>query len=143
MCIRDSVWPSRLDNWLDTVPEARHAFVLGLAPGQPAPAGYRDFLAEAAAWPAGVGTVASGRYSDPASVDGTTFAQWGSLARELARARELGPTDRLLVDAAAHDHPASWLLAPLAAGASIVLCANLDPARVPARMAAEQVTRVL
>ena len=36
----------------------------------------------------------------------------------------------------------SWLLAPLIAKASIVLCANLDRSRLDARIAAEGVTRV-
>jgi hypothetical protein len=45
----------------------------------------------------------------------------------------------VLIDAAAHPDPLDWLLAPLAAGASIVLCGELDPARVTDRMAAERV----
>src|SRR5690348_1676800 len=40
----------RLDNWLEDVPEARHQFVLGLAPAAAAlrevPVGYRDYIAE-------------------------------------------------------------------------------------------------
>jgi hypothetical protein len=49
----------------------------------------------------------------------------------------------LLIDAGEHEHPLKWLLAPFAVGASVVLCANLDPAMVDARAAAEHVTRVL
>jgi hypothetical protein len=37
----------------------------------------------------------------------------------------------------------TWLLAPLAAGASVALCANQNPDAVAARVAAERVTRVL
>jgi len=61
------------------------------------------------------------------------------------RAAELGlnPGDRLLVDARAYPDPLDWLLAPLVAGASIVLCGNLDPAKVEARMASEKVTLAL
>ena len=55
----------------------------------------------------------------------------------------LNPGDRVLVDAARHPDPRHWLLAPLAAGASIVLCGNLDRAKLPDRLAAEQVTRDL
>ena len=57
------------------------------------------------------------------------------------RAAELGLTagDRVLVDARTHADPMDWLFAPLAAGASIVLCANLDPAKVTARAEAEKV----
>ncbi|WDZ86935.1 TIGR03089 family protein [Micromonospora cathayae] len=61
------------------------------------------------------------------------------------RARELGLAggDRVLVDAARHPDPVDWLLAPLSVGASIVLCGNLDPARVESRLAAEKATRAL
>jgi hypothetical protein len=83
------------------------------------------------------------RDADPASFDGTSYARWGLLAQETAVALGIRPGDRVLVDAAAHDHPVTWLLAPLAAGASVVLCANLDPSKVAARAAAERVTRVL
>ena len=46
--------------------------------------------------------------------------------------------DRLLIDADAHPDPVYWLVAPLLAGASIVLCRNLDRARVGERLAAER-----
>ena len=36
-----------------------------------------------------------------------------------------------------------WLLAPLSVGASVVLCASLDPADVQSRAAAERATKVL
>ncbi|GIF60625.1 TIGR03089 family protein [Asanoa iriomotensis] len=55
----------------------------------------------------------------------------------------LKPGDRVLIDAARHPDPADWLLAPLAAGASIVLCGNLDRAKLAGRIAGEQVTRDL
>ncbi|MEV0713591.1 TIGR03089 family protein [Asanoa sp. NPDC050611] len=55
----------------------------------------------------------------------------------------LKPGDRVLIDTARHPDPADWLLAPLGAGASIVLCGNLDRAKVAARIASEQVTRDL
>lgn len=61
------------------------------------------------------------------------------------RARELGLAsgDRVLIDARAHPDPVEWLLAPLVAGASMVLCANLDPAALTNRTAAERVTVTL
>ncbi|MGC1213916.1 MAG: TIGR03089 family protein, partial [Micromonospora sp.] len=67
------------------------------------------------------------------------------LARATDRAAELCLTagDRILVDAAAHPDPVDWLLAPLTAGASVVLCGNLDTSRLDARTAAEKVTRTL
>jgi hypothetical protein len=51
--------------------------------------------------------------------------------------------DDATVDAAQHEHPLKWLLIPLAAGASVVLCANLDPDVVASRTMSERVTRVL
>jgi uncharacterized protein (TIGR03089 family) len=138
---------SRLDSWLEDVPEARHRFVLGLAPAaavsDEVPAGYRDYLAEVGRYTDSLPGSAPIRRSDAASVDGTTFREWGSLAREVAVSLDLRAGDRLLIDVAEHEHPLKWLLAPLAVGASVVLCANLDPATVDARAAAEHVTRVL
>jgi uncharacterized protein (TIGR03089 family) len=62
-----------------------------------------------------------------------------------ARAAELGITagDRVLVDAGTHPDPADWLLAPLVTGASIVLCAHLDRAKLDARIDTEKVSRTL
>ncbi|MEV4541443.1 TIGR03089 family protein [Micromonospora echinaurantiaca] len=67
------------------------------------------------------------------------------IARAVERAAELGiaPGDRVLIDTAAYPDPLDWLLAPLTATASTVLCANLDPARLPARAETEKVTRTL
>lgn len=61
------------------------------------------------------------------------------------RAGELGIAagGRVLIDAGAYPDPVDWLLAPLVAGASIVLCGSLDPAKVADRSAAERVTLVL
>jgi uncharacterized protein (TIGR03089 family) len=61
------------------------------------------------------------------------------------RAAELGIVagDRVLVDARVHPDPLDWLYAPLVAGASVVLCANLDPTKVPDRTSAEKVTVAL
>ncbi|GAB1689540.1 TIGR03089 family protein [Krasilnikovia sp. M28-CT-15] len=61
------------------------------------------------------------------------------------RATELGigPGDRVLIDAAAHPDPVDWLLAPLLVGASVVLCSQLDPDRLAARVDTEKVTRTL
>ncbi|RZU52169.1 uncharacterized protein (TIGR03089 family) [Krasilnikovia cinnamomea] len=69
----------------------------------------------------------------------------GACAAAARRAAELGvgPGDRVLIDAAAHPDPVDWLLAPLLAGASVVLCAHLDPARLAGRADSEKVTRTL
>ncbi|MFY1671986.1 TIGR03089 family protein [Plantactinospora sp. WMMB334] len=137
----------RIDDWLDQVPEAHHRFALGLArdaaPLPEPPAGYRDYLTEVRRHDADLRPYVPLRPDDAASVDGTSYADWGRLARELADLFGLRPDDRVLVDAAEHEHPVKWLLAPLAAGASVVLCANLDSHAVRERGAAERVTRVL
>jgi uncharacterized protein (TIGR03089 family) len=66
-------------------------------------------------------------------------------ARELAARLEIVAGDRVLVDerTAEEAGPVAWLLAPLAAGASLVLVRSPDPARLPARAAAERVTATL
>ncbi|NJC73955.1 AMP-dependent synthetase [Planosporangium thailandense] len=137
----------RLDNWLEDVPEAHHRFALGLAPAAAplsgVPVGYRDYIAEVRRYPANLPTYALVRRTDPASVDGTSYREWGSLAREVAESLDLRAGDRLLINAAETEHPVKWLLAPLAVGASVVLCANLAPEAVAARASAERVTRVL
>jgi uncharacterized protein (TIGR03089 family) len=58
------------------------------------------------------------------------------------RATELGITtgDRVLIDVGTHPDPLDWLFAPLMAGASTVLCANLDAAKVASRAESEKVT---
>lgn len=145
----DAVFVSRkrLDSWLEDVPEARHRYVLGLAPGaaplDEVPIGYLDYLTEVGRYPDNIPPYAPIGRDAAASVDGTTFREWGALAAAVAETLDLRPGDRLLIDADAQEHPVKWLLAPLAVGASVVLCANLDPANVDARAAAEGVTRVL
>jgi len=66
-------------------------------------------------------------------------------AQELAARLGLADGDRVLVDeaTAAEAGPVAWLLAPLAAGASVVLCRHPDPAGLAARAAAERVTATL
>lgn len=61
-----------------------------------------------------------------------------------SRAAHFGITGgRVLVDAGAYPDVVDWLLAPLAGGASIVLCRNLDRAREGARSVSERVTQHL
>ena len=66
-------------------------------------------------------------------------------ATELAHRLGIGPDDRVLVDAAvaAEAGPVAWLLAPLAAGASLVLCRYPFAERLPERAATERVTASL
>jgi uncharacterized protein (TIGR03089 family) len=137
----------RVDSWLEDVPDAPHRFVVGRAPGDggptEVPVGYRDYGTEVGRYAASALVDAPVLPNDPASVDGTTFREWGNLARTFAVHLGLRPGDRLLVDASAREHPAMWLLAPLSVGASVVLCANLDKSTIDSRAAAERATRIL
>ncbi|MCW6004858.1 TIGR03089 family protein [Micromonospora sp. CPCC 205371] len=127
--------PDVLFTAADRVDEARELaagdrYVLGLAPlGMPmraVPEGFVDYVADVRGY-------------------GDRFAPYPSEwpgDDPLRRAGELGITegDRVLVDAAAHPDPLDWLYAPLAAGASVVLCGNLDRDKLADREAAEQIT---
>ncbi len=96
------------------------------------PAGVMDYAAE---------VLAAGDVLTGAQPSGQDDARQG-----YARAAQLGLVagDRLLVsDAAGPADAADWLLAPLAAGASVVLCRNADPAKLPARAEQERVTATL
>jgi uncharacterized protein (TIGR03089 family) len=74
-----------------------------------------------------------------------TLGGLAEAAAELAGRLGLVSGDRVLVDdrTALEAGPVVWLLAPLSAGASIVLCRNARPDRLPARAAAERVTATL
>jgi uncharacterized protein (TIGR03089 family) len=137
----------RIRSILEDVPEANYRYALGLAPEaaplSEVPEGYWDFIADVRGRDGGLPPYESLQASDPASVDGTTFGAWQRLAYATAEAMGIQAGDRVLVNAADHDHPVKWLLAPLTVGASVVLCANLDPAAVDRRVETEKVTRVL
>jgi hypothetical protein len=124
---------------LAAAPPAGDRFALGLAPmGLPlrdVPAGWLDYVAEAR------GHGDQFRAAPPPDAAGYRAAV--AAARELAAALGLRPGDRVLVDAGAYPDPPHWLLAPLVAGASVVLCAHQDPGAVASRVAAERVTRLL
>jgi uncharacterized protein (TIGR03089 family) len=117
---------------------ADETYLVGLDPlGLPlpeVPPGYLDYSAEVRG------------YGDRfAPAGGVPAGQAELCDRAARRAAEFGleRDGRVLVDAAEYPDPADWLLAPLAAGASIVLCGHLDPAKVPTRVEAERVTTVL
>jgi uncharacterized protein (TIGR03089 family) len=120
------VFAPRARSFLEEPPEAYYRFVVGLRPGEDVPAGYRDFAAEirpyAAADPPRV-EVAPG---DAAGVDGTTYGAMQAVAADIAARRGIGQGDRVLIRAESTEQPVAWLLAPLSAGASIVLCAGFD-----------------
>jgi hypothetical protein len=66
-------------------------------------------------------------------------------AQELTGRLRLTAADRVLVDerAAGEAGPVAWLLAPLAAGASVVLCRAPREDRLPRRAEEERVTATL
>ncbi|MEH1169733.1 TIGR03089 family protein [Micromonospora sp. CPCC 205539] len=127
----------------DRVDEAQSSaagerYALGLSPLalplRQVPSGFGDYVVEVRA---------HGDHFTPRTGPGPDDA--ALLTRAQARATELGITRgaRLLVDAARYPDPVDWLLAPLTQAASVVLCANLDPARLTGRVTTEQVTHPL
>jgi uncharacterized protein (TIGR03089 family) len=132
---------ARVDDWLDTVPDARHRFAL-LVNGD-APDGYRDLVTAMDDFPGTLPAYGLVRPDQAASADGTSFGAWGRLAGVIAEQWDLRPGERLLIDANEHEHPVKWLLTPLSKGATVVLCANLDRGGLDARVAAERVTKVV
>ena len=129
---------ARVGSWLEELPSGRHQFVLGEQC-----AGYRSFAAAVQPYRGTRAAVALPGDDAAATPEGTTFGQLGALAAEVARTRGIGRGDRVLIDAGASEQPLFWLLAPLVAGATIVLCANPDRSLLDARVAAEGVTKVL
>ncbi|BCJ58930.1 TIGR03089 family protein [Micromonospora endophytica] len=139
------VTPERLDDWLEDVPDGLHRYLVGTGPEPLAevPIGWLDWSVEVLRHGAAPADRPMLYAADPATPDGTSYAEWGQVAREMAEQLDLRVGDRLLVDAAEHDQPLKWLLAPLAAGATVVLAANLDPAVRHTLATTEQITRTL
>jgi uncharacterized protein (TIGR03089 family) len=125
--------------------DATDRFVLGLAPMampmRDVPAGFVDYVTEVRQHGDHF-TPMAGR-GPAATTDGTTYEEWGRGTKVMVEALGIRPGDRVLIDTGELTHAIQWLLAPLAAGASIVLCANLDRAKLPARAKSEHVTLVL
>jgi uncharacterized protein (TIGR03089 family) len=117
-------------------------YVLGFAPMampiREVPLGHLDYIAEVRAQ----GDVFL-PYQSIEPVDLALVTPAGSMSNAEVCAAATGlwrPSDRLLVDGDAVTDPVRWLLAPIAAGASIVLCRNTDPAKLPGRRESERVT---
>lgn len=122
--------------------DADDIFALALAPlGLPfrpgPPPGTLDYAVEVRGY--GDHFAASRIAPDSAALaDGTSHA---SMA-DRARAVPVPANGRVLIDAATSLDPIEWLVAPLMAGASLVLCRNLNPANLEARLATERATRL-
>ena len=114
----------------ETYALALDPFGLGFRTG--APAGAQDFNEVVRGY--------GDRFSPVVPVGPATVALAGGATHAdlVAAAPPAEPGARLLIDADAHPDPTYWLVAPLLAGASVVLCRNLDRARVAERLAAER-----
>lgn len=137
----------RIGSWLDSVPSARHQFAL-FRPGAHSdfsdiPDGYRDFVAAVQPHLGAAAPRFAAGPGDAAGDDGTTFGEYGALAAEIAAINGIRAGDRVLVDVSTTEQPLTWLLAPLSAGASVVLGDNIDPVRLDSVIASEKITRVL
>ncbi|MFI5908803.1 TIGR03089 family protein [Dactylosporangium sp. NPDC051541] len=130
----------RIGSWLENVPVAKHQFSLFT---EEPPPGYRDLETAIDDFSPHLPAFGHTRPGDAATPDGTSYGQWGALAAEIAGQLGLRPGDRLLVDANEHEHPLKWLLAPLAAGASVVICANGTPEVLDALAVREETTHSL
>jgi len=121
-------------------------YALGLGPlGAPlteVPVGFGDYIVEVRGHGDHFTPYAEIGPSDTAvaGAPGVTHDELCRQAADRATALGLRGGDRVLIDAAAHPEALDWLLAPLAANATVVLCGRLDPARVPARVADEKIT---
>ncbi|MEO3742065.1 TIGR03089 family protein [Plantactinospora sp. B5E13] len=114
----------------------RYALALAplAAPLRQVPPGYLDYVIEVRG---------HGDHFTPYPDGGPQDAELAGRAARRATELGLDAGARVLVDAARHPDPVDWLLAPLVAGASVVLCGHLDPARLPDRIRAEKVTVAL
>ncbi|MDP9791692.1 uncharacterized protein (TIGR03089 family) [Catenuloplanes nepalensis] len=132
---------------LEDVPATDERFVLSLhpfaMPMREVPDGYRDFNAEVRVFGDVFRPSALPSPDTLATVDGTTFGQWGEIAALIADEMGLVAGDRVMIDASRYEQPVQWLLAPLAAGTSIVLVANADKDKLAARAEAERVTKIV
>jgi uncharacterized protein (TIGR03089 family) len=115
------------------------------APLRDVPAGFVDYVVEVRAFGDRFAPLQPVSRDDRAIAGPIELSHLAVCRAATARAGELGIVDgdRALVDARVYPDPIDWLLAPLVAGASVVLCANLDPARLESRAGTEKVTVTL
>lgn len=118
------------------------------APALELPAGFYDYAAEVPAYGdqfAPFSPVTEDLSALQRARGSATGAELVEAARAAAAAWDLRPQDRVLVTAelGTAEGLLAGVLAPLAAGASVVLCRNADPAALPRRIETERVTRTL
>jgi uncharacterized protein (TIGR03089 family) len=125
--------PARIEDAVAWHAGERYATALAplAAPLRAVPAGFTDYV---------VDVRAHGDQFTPYSGGGPQDADLCVRAARRAAEAGIGSDDRVLVDTARHPDPVDWLLAPLAAGATVVACANVAPARRAARIDVEKVT---
>jgi uncharacterized protein (TIGR03089 family) len=124
----------------------RYALALApfAAPLRVVPAGFLDFVVEVRAYGDRFNPYTPVSPADAATVaDAMTHGELCQAATERAAALRIGPGDRVLIDGDAYPDPLDWLLAPLAAGASTVLCGRLDRAKLADRATAEKASVTL
>jgi uncharacterized protein (TIGR03089 family) len=118
------------------------------APALELPAGFYDYAAEVPAYGdqfAPYSPVTGDLVALERAGGSATGAELVEAARTAAATWNLGAADRVLVtaDLGTAEGLLSGLLAPLAVGASVVLCRNADEAALPRRAQTERVTRRL
>jgi uncharacterized protein (TIGR03089 family) len=121
---------------VEPLPAADEIYALALAPfGMPfrgaPPPGTEDFIAHLRGHGDRMPPVAT--RPDQVAIAGRTHASLATPVPELPA--------RLLIDTQAYPDPVDWLVRPLLAGSSTVLCRHTDPARVPERLDTERATR--
>jgi uncharacterized protein (TIGR03089 family) len=118
--------------------KAADRFVLGFAPmGMPmrdVPPGWVDYIAEVR----GFGDF----YSGPGPTPQTPALPGLSHAALIEQSSPMPENTRVLIDADEHPSPRDWLVAPLAAGSSVVIVTHTDKARLDAKATSERATPV-
>jgi uncharacterized protein (TIGR03089 family) len=120
----------------------------GAPAGGALPDGVLDYAAEVPAYPDQFMPFAVVHGDDPALEQDSTVlsgAQVVALAQRAAQDWDLQPGDRVLAVAelGRREGLMAGLLAPMAVGASVVLCRHLDEGAASRRMAAERITKRL
>jgi uncharacterized protein (TIGR03089 family) len=140
-------WPGGLDRaqlW-----SAGDRYVTGLLPFampmREVPAGFVDYPTEVRTHGDHFRPIQPVAPDDVAFAGPVEHSHREAVEEAVRRAAELGVAagDRVLIDASAFPDPADWLIMPLVAGASVVLCANLEKSAVAKRVSAERVTVTL